>query len=92
MDPISIIGLAASISGLVDITTRSILALVDLQGKYSDLEFKIGQIAGQLSTVRTALKRIKDLVEFTHEGQSQKNETQIAAWNDDQLVDDFITL
>lgn len=88
MDPISVIGLAGSIGGLIDITTRSILALLDLQGRYSDFGFKISQITAQLSTIRAVLKRIKDIFEISDED-ILPNKTHIIPFADDELVLDF---
>lgn len=89
MDPISIIGLAGSIGGLIDITSRSIFALLDLRGRYSDFGFKITQIVGHLLTFKAALKKIKDLIEIGHDDILRKSETYVFPMNDEQLVCDL---
>jgi hypothetical protein len=90
MDPISVISLASSIAGLIDITSRSIVALLSLQSRYSRFGLKITQIAGQLSTLKAALKKIKDLIEISHDNILYKGETHIFALDDEQLVCDLV--
>lgn len=90
MDPVSVISLATSIAGLIDITSRSIAALLSLKSRYSRFGLKISQIAGQLSTLKAALKKIKDLIEINHDNILRKGETQIFALDDEQLVFDLV--
>ncbi|KAI7970792.1 hypothetical protein EIK77_007972 [Talaromyces pinophilus] len=89
MDPVSVISLASSIAGLIDITSRSIVALLSLKSRYSRFGLKISQIAGQLSTLKAALKKIKDLIEVSHDNIHRKGERHIFALDDEQLVLDL---
>jgi hypothetical protein len=86
MDPVAVISLASSIAGLIDITSRSIVALLSLKSRYSRFGLKISQIAGQLSTLKAALKKIKDLIEVSHDNIHRMGETHIFALDDEQLV------
>ncbi|GAM42234.1 hypothetical protein TCE0_044f16009 [Talaromyces pinophilus] len=67
-------------------TSRSISALLDLQSRYSNFSLKINHIAGQLSTIKTALEKIKYLVEVSHDDILQRNEARFVALEDSQLV------
>ena len=59
MDPVSVIGLAGSIFGIVDVATRSISALRALQQRWKTADLTISLLISQLSTLRAALSRIE---------------------------------
>jgi hypothetical protein len=90
MDPISVISLASSIAGLIDVTSRSIVGLLNIASRYSRFGLKIRQIAGQLSTLKAALKKIKELIEISHDGIPRRNRMAIFALDDEQLVCDLV--
>ncbi|OKL58089.1 hypothetical protein UA08_06817 [Talaromyces atroroseus] len=90
MDPISVISLASSIAGLIDVTSHSIISLLNLASRYSRFGLKIRQIAGQLSTLKAALKKIKDLIEISHDEVPRKNGAAVFALDDEQLVCDLL--
>jgi nucleoside phosphorylase len=80
MDPLSVLSLASSIAGLVDIATRSITTLTELQARYTRVGLRFKQLAGQLSTLKAALNKIKHGIE-TH---------QTGVWDNEQLVSDLV--
>lgn len=59
MDPISAIGLASSILGIVDVATRSISALRALQQRWKTADLTISLLISQLSTLKAALSQIE---------------------------------
>lgn len=58
MEPISAIGLSASLISCVKIITGSINSLLALQTKYRQADLTVQLILGQLSTLRAALNEI----------------------------------
>ena len=58
MDGVSVIGLAASIVGIVDVATKNISALRKLQERWKSAELTVGVLIGQLTTVKAALDQI----------------------------------
>jgi hypothetical protein len=61
MDPVSIIGLSVSLASLIDITTKSIRYLRDLQSRHELASMKVQVLIGQLSTLNAALDQIHKL-------------------------------
>jgi hypothetical protein len=62
MDPVSAIGLVGAIVGVVDVISRNIGYLMDLQSRYRSADIKISLLIGQLSTLKAALKQIIELM------------------------------
>ena len=59
MDPVSAIGLAGSILGIIDVATRSIGALRALQQRWEMADLTISLLISQLSTLKAALSQIE---------------------------------
>ena len=81
MDPVSAIGLVGAIIGVVDVISRNISSLIDLQSRYKSADLKVGLLIGQLSTLKAALKHIIELV----------NTSLVAIPQHQQLVHDLKT-
>jgi hypothetical protein len=62
MDPVSALGLVGAIIGVVDVISRNISSLIDLQSRYKSADLKVGLLIGQLSTLKAALKQIIELM------------------------------
>ena len=60
MDPISLIGLAGSVTGIIDIIAKSIKSLRDLQQRWNAADWTVISFTCQLNTLRTALNRISE--------------------------------
>lgn len=63
MDPVSIIGLAGSVVGIVDIISKSINSLRDFQSKYHQADLIVDLSIVQLSTLRTALNQVTQWID-----------------------------
>jgi hypothetical protein len=79
MDPVSAIGLVGAIIGVVDVISRNISTLKDLQSRYKIAGLKVSLLIGQLSTLQAAFKQIVELM----------NTSIIATFCYRQLVDDL---
>ena len=62
MEPISIIGLAGSVVGIVDVMTKSIVALKNLQSRWQIADWTITLIIGHLTTLKAALNHISQWI------------------------------
>ena len=62
MDPVSIIGLAGSVLGIVDVMTKSIAALKNLQTQWQVVDWTITSIIGHLTTLKAALNQISQWI------------------------------
>lgn len=62
MDPVSAIGLAGSIVGIIDVAARSISALRALQQRWKTADLTISLLISQLTTLRAALNQIKEWI------------------------------
>ena len=60
MDPVSLISLAGSIVGIVDVISRSIITLRNLQQRWQAANFTVTLLIGQLTTLKAALNHISD--------------------------------
>lgn len=60
MDPISAIGLVASIVGTIDVAARSISTLRALQHRWKATDLTISLLIGQLTTLKAALNQIRE--------------------------------
>jgi hypothetical protein len=58
MEPVSVVGLTASMVGCVKIIGTSISSLLALQFKYKQADLTVQLLLGQLSTLRAALNEI----------------------------------
>ncbi|KAL5336922.1 hypothetical protein BJX70DRAFT_400102 [Aspergillus crustosus] len=64
MDPISVISAVGSILGIIDVATRSIHTLSDLQARYTSISYKATILIGQFSTLNAALGQIKQFLDL----------------------------
>lgn len=62
MEPVLAMGLTASVLGIIDVVTRSVQTLQNLQIKYKRADLTASLLIGQLSTLKAALFQISDLV------------------------------
>lgn len=62
MDPVSAIGLAGSIVGIIDVAARSISALRALQQRWKAADLTISLLISQLTTLKAALNQIKEWI------------------------------
>ena len=62
MDPVSAVGLAGSVVGIIDVATRSIGALRALQQRWKTADLTISILKSQLTTLKAALGQIKDWI------------------------------
>ncbi|KAE8421413.1 G-protein alpha subunit-domain-containing protein [Aspergillus pseudocaelatus] len=79
MDPLSIVGAVGSILGIIDLATRSIKALTDLQGRYTSIGLRARVLIGQLSTLNAALGQIKQILDLLGPGSPIGEDSQISA-------------
>ncbi|GAB1202579.1 hypothetical protein APSETT445_001197 [Aspergillus pseudonomiae] len=77
MDPLSIVGAVGSILGIIDLATRSIKTLTDLQGRYTSIGLRARILIGQLSTLKAALGQIKEVLDLLDPG-SRIEDSQIS--------------
>lgn len=81
MEPVSVIGLTASLFGCVNYITSSINSLLNLQIKYRQANFTVQLFLGHLSTLRAALKEVDKWISVSLNGFLQH----------EQLVSDLTT-
>ena len=62
MDLVTIIGLAASAVNIVDIITKCLITLKNLQSQWQSADWTVTAIIGQLTTLKTALSQISDWI------------------------------
>ena len=62
MDPISVVGLAASLVTIVDMVAKSINSLHTLRTRYSNADLTIRLLIGQLGTLKAALNQISEWI------------------------------
>lgn len=62
MDPVSAIGLAGSVVGIVDVLAKSVNFLLNLQTKYKQADLTVSLLIGQLSTLKAALNQISEWI------------------------------
>ena len=62
MEAISVIGLAGSVVGIVDVMTKSIIALKNLQTKWQVADWTVTSIIGHLTTLKAALNQISQWI------------------------------
>ncbi|KAK5554011.1 hypothetical protein LTR46_008118 [Exophiala xenobiotica] len=60
MDPIAILGLVGSVSGIVSSISRTIKDLNDIRAKFSSTDVNIRLLIAELSTIKSALTQIHD--------------------------------
>lgn len=63
MEPLSILGAAASIAGVVDIASRCISSLYVLRQRWKDADLVVTLMMGQISTLKAALEQISQWME-----------------------------
>ena len=64
MDPVSVIALTGSVTGILDVLTRSLGSLYNLAQKYIHTAISVQVIATQLSTLRSALDQLLQWMKF----------------------------
>ena len=62
MEPVSAIGLASSIVGIIDVAARSISALRAVQRRWKVADLTISLLISQLTTLKTALVQIEEWI------------------------------
>lgn len=65
MDPLSfvtVVGVTGAIVGIIDVITRSVRYLCDLQAKLKGTDLTISLLIGQLSTLKAALNQISEWI------------------------------
>lgn len=62
MDPVSAIGLASSLLGIIDVAARSISALRALQQRWKVADLTISLLISQLTTLKATLNQIKEWI------------------------------
>ena len=62
MDPVTIIGLAGSVVSIVDIITKCIITLKNLQSQWQSADWTVTAIIGQLTTLKAALNQISEWI------------------------------
>ena len=62
MDPVSVIGLASSVVGIVEVAIRSISALRALQQRWKAADLTISLLISQLTTLKAALSQIEEWI------------------------------
>ena len=77
MDPISIIGLAGSIVNIVDVISKSIQNLYDLQQRWKAADLTVQSLIGQLSTLKSALSHIHEWLSSSLSKEPQLDQTVI---------------
>ena len=60
MDPVSVVGLAGSVIGLIDVAARSISALRALQRRWRAADLTINLLISQLMILRAALNQLEE--------------------------------
>ena len=65
MDPVSIVGLAGSVLGTIDIMTRSIISLRHLQQQWKGADLTVSLLIGQLATLKAALQQISHWISIS---------------------------
>lgn len=78
MDPLSVVGAVGSILGIIDLATRSIKTLTDLQGRYTSIGLRAKILIGQLSTLNAALGQIKQVLDLLGPGNPIGEDSQIS--------------
>lgn len=62
MDPVSIVGLASSVLGIVDVISKNVSFILGLQSRYRQANLTISLLIGQLSTLKAALNQISEWI------------------------------
>lgn len=65
MDPLSLVGLAASIVGISQVIGKSLDALLKIQAKYRSASITTSLMIGQLTTLKAALNQISEWSQST---------------------------
>lgn len=81
MDPVSILGLAATAGTIASTIAKTIRDLSDLRSQYTDANVRIRLLIQELSTIKSALNQINDWAHFlddTHNQAELKDALQVA--------------
>ena len=62
MDPLTIVGVFGAIVGIIDVITRSVRSLCNIQAKLRGTDLTISLLTGQLSTLKAALSQINEWI------------------------------
>jgi hypothetical protein len=63
MDPVSVIGAAASVGGLIDVVSKSIKLITELRGQWKDADLGFVNLASQLVVLKAGLLKVKEWTE-----------------------------
>ncbi|KAH7165155.1 G-protein alpha subunit-domain-containing protein [Dactylonectria macrodidyma] len=63
MDPITAVGAVGAILGIIDVITKAIATLRDLQSQFTNASFTVTCIVAQLTALRAALAKIREWVD-----------------------------
>ncbi|KAK4690330.1 hypothetical protein P7C71_g6437, partial [Lecanoromycetidae sp. Uapishka_2] len=67
-DPVTAIGLGASVIGTIDVVTRTISGLRKLQQRWKSADMTVSLLLGQLSTLKAALDQISSWISNSLDG------------------------
>lgn len=62
MDPVTILGTAGAVAGIVDLITKSIKTLKELHNRWKDADLMIFNLMSQLASLRAALSKITEWI------------------------------
>lgn len=68
MDPVTVMGLTASVASILDVLAKSLTALFGLVTRFKQAALSIQLIASQLSTLRSALSQLLQWMRFAPVG------------------------
>ena len=74
MDPVSAIGLAGSVIGIIDVAAKSISSLRKLQERWKAADLTISLLVGQLTTLKAALEQISAWISRSLDGNEQHHQ------------------
>ena len=65
MDPLSALGAAGAVEGLIDVAGRCVSSLHAMQQRWKDADLTVALLASQTSTLKAALGQISDWINTT---------------------------
>ena len=77
MDPLSVLGAAGAVVGIIDVATRSINSLRRLQQQWSGADLTVSLLVGQLNTLNAALNQISEWMSTSLETVPQHHQLTI---------------
>lgn len=67
MDPATAIGLAGSVISIIDVCTRSLNSLMNIQARYQQADLAVRLLLTQLSTLRAAISQISEWISSSYD-------------------------